>query len=122
MPTLLRTEDVSRAANFEVAHRQLETRAEVRRQVEAHYAEVWKQGTTEEDTHPSPAERLRLIARLDGPAGDGGPGAAYVEDLFAPAGEDSRATTQVEAFLAAQHEWLLANLDGFSPSPQQAGG
>lgn len=37
-------------------------------------------------------------------------GITYTEDLFAPAGEDSRATTQVEAFFAAQHEWLLANL------------
>ena len=37
-------------------------------------------------------------------------GISYTEDLFAPAGEDTRATTQVEAFLAAQHEWLQANL------------
>jgi ParB family chromosome partitioning protein len=37
-------------------------------------------------------------------------GITYSEDLFAPAGEDSRATTQAEAFFAAQHEWLLANL------------
>jgi ParB family chromosome partitioning protein len=37
-------------------------------------------------------------------------GISYSEDLFAPAGQDSRATTQVEAFFAAQHAWLLANL------------
>jgi len=34
----------------------------------------------------------------------------WQEDLFAPAGEDSRSTTQVDAFLAAQQAWLEANL------------
>ena len=33
-------------------------------------------------------------------------GIAWIEDLFAPANEDSRYTTDVEAFLAAQHEWM----------------
>lgn len=37
-------------------------------------------------------------------------GVEYVEDLFAPADEDSRATTNVEGFLAAQHAWVEANL------------
>lgn len=37
-------------------------------------------------------------------------GILYEEDLFAPAGEDSRSTTQVEAFFAAQRQWLEANL------------
>ncbi len=37
-------------------------------------------------------------------------GVEYVEDLFAPAGEDSRTTTNVEGFLAAQHAWVEANL------------
>ena len=32
------------------------------------------------------------------------------EDLFAPADEDSRSTTQVDAFIAAQTAWLEANL------------
>ena len=34
----------------------------------------------------------------------------WTEDLFAPAGEEARYTEQVEAFFAAQHEWLSANL------------
>ncbi len=37
-------------------------------------------------------------------------GIVWQEDLFAPAGEDSRSTTQVDAFLAAQQAWLEANL------------
>ena len=37
-------------------------------------------------------------------------GIRYEEDLFAPAGEDSRSTTQVEAFFAAQRQWLEASL------------
>lgn len=37
-------------------------------------------------------------------------GIAWVEDLFAPADEDSRYTTQVEAFLGAQQEWMTNNL------------
>lgn len=37
-------------------------------------------------------------------------GIAWVEDLFAPADQDSRYTTQVEAFLGAQQEWMTNNL------------
>lgn len=37
-------------------------------------------------------------------------GVEYVEDLFAPAGEDSRATTNVDGFLAAQAAWVEAHL------------
>ena len=37
-------------------------------------------------------------------------GIAWVEDLFAQADEDSRYTTQVEAFLGAQQEWMANNL------------
>jgi ParB family chromosome partitioning protein len=37
-------------------------------------------------------------------------GIEWVEDLFAPANEDSRYTTNVEAFLGAQHEWMTNNL------------
>ena len=37
-------------------------------------------------------------------------GVEYADDLFAPANEDSRTTTNVEGFLAAQHAWLEANL------------
>ena len=35
---------------------------------------------------------------------------AWVEDLFAPADQDSRYTTDVEAFLGAQQEWMTQNL------------
>ncbi|AOO85003.1 ParB/RepB/Spo0J family partition protein [Bosea vaviloviae] len=34
----------------------------------------------------------------------------WVEDLFAPADEDSRYTTHVEGFLGAQQEWMTSNL------------
>ena len=37
-------------------------------------------------------------------------GIEWVEDLFAPADEDSRYTTNVEAFLGAQHEWMTIHL------------
>ncbi|MGM4940312.1 ParB/RepB/Spo0J family partition protein, partial [Rhizobium sp. 768_B6_N1_8] len=37
-------------------------------------------------------------------------GITWVEDLFAPADEDGRYTTDVEAFLGAQQEWLSNNL------------
>ncbi|BCH19555.1 peptide transporter (plasmid) [Mesorhizobium sp. L-2-11] len=37
-------------------------------------------------------------------------GIAWVEDLFAPADQDSRYTTDVEAFLGAQQEWMANSL------------
>ncbi len=37
-------------------------------------------------------------------------GIAWVEDLFAPADQDSRYTTDVEAFLGAQQEWMTNHL------------
>jgi ParB family chromosome partitioning protein len=37
-------------------------------------------------------------------------GIEWVEDLFAPADQDSRYTTNIEAFLGAQHEWMTNNL------------
>lgn len=37
-------------------------------------------------------------------------GIEWVEDLFAPADQDSRYTTNVEAFLGAQQEWMTSNL------------
>ena len=37
-------------------------------------------------------------------------GILWQEDLFAPADEDSRYTTDVEAYLGAQHEWMANNL------------
>ncbi len=51
-------------------------------------------------------------------------GVEYSEDLFAPADEDSRATTNVEGFLAAQHAWVEANLpaNGVVLQAEQYGG
>lgn len=37
-------------------------------------------------------------------------GIEWVEDLFAPADQDSRYTTNVELFLGAQQEWMTSNL------------
>jgi ParB/RepB/Spo0J family partition protein len=37
-------------------------------------------------------------------------GIVWIEDLFAPADEDSRYTTDTEAFLGAQQEWMTRNL------------
>ncbi len=37
-------------------------------------------------------------------------GVTYEEDLFAPAGEDSRTTTNVDGFLAAQQAWIEDHL------------
>ncbi|MBZ9673097.1 ParB N-terminal domain-containing protein [Mesorhizobium sp. ESP7-2] len=37
-------------------------------------------------------------------------GIAWMEDLFAPADQDSRYTTDVDAFLGAQQEWMTQNL------------
>ena len=37
-------------------------------------------------------------------------GIAWVEDLFAPADQDGRYTTDVEAYLGAQQEWMTNNL------------
>lgn len=37
-------------------------------------------------------------------------GIEWIEDLFAPADQDSRYTTNVEAFLGAQQEWMTMNL------------
>ncbi len=37
-------------------------------------------------------------------------GVSYIEDLFAPADQDSRTTTNVDGFLSAQLAWIEANL------------
>ncbi|RWI62183.1 MAG: plasmid partitioning protein [Mesorhizobium sp.] len=56
--------------------------------------------------------RTRMYARDASFGGDLAQayGIAWVEDLFAPADEDSRYTTDVEAFLGAQQEWMANNL------------
>lgn len=56
--------------------------------------------------------KTRMYAR-DASFGDElaqGYGIAWVEDLFAPADQDSRYTVDVEAFLGAQQEWMSQNL------------
>lgn len=56
--------------------------------------------------------RTRMYAR-DASFGDDlaqAYGIAWVEDLFAPADQDSRYTVDVEAFLGAQQEWMSQNL------------
>ncbi len=37
-------------------------------------------------------------------------GVVWLEDLFAPAGEDSRYTTNADGFFGAQQAWMMANL------------
>jgi hypothetical protein len=37
-------------------------------------------------------------------------GIEWAEDLFGPADQDNRYTTDVEAFLGAQQEWMTSNL------------
>ena len=56
--------------------------------------------------------RRRLFARdaKFGPDEAAAFGIVWTEDLFAPADEDSRSTTQADAFLEAQQAWLEANL------------
>lgn len=63
------------------------SRAEMRRHVNQQIAEIWKAGTTEDDTHPSPVERIRLLSRLNAPEsprkGNGAdPPAEFLAGLF----------------------------------------
>jgi len=82
-------------------------------------AQVWKKhrpkkGQTEIAWH----EVARALAKRRMPAsaakfGDDlakAYGIVWEDDLFAPAGEDSRYTTNVEGFFGAQQEWLQNNL------------
>lgn len=55
---------------------------------------------------------LRATAAKFGPDEAAAFGIVWTEDLFAPADEDSRTTTQVDAFMEAQQAWLEANLPG----------
>ncbi len=81
-------------------------------------AEVWKQFKPKRG-HEAPwgqiahaLGKVRLSARNAkfGDAEAQAFGIVWDEDLFAPADEDSRSTTQVDAFLAAQTAWLEANM------------
>ena len=81
-------------------------------------AEVWKKhkpkkgDTTSWWSVAQALEKRRMFAR-DAKFGDDlarAYGIAWSEDLFSPAGEDGRYTTDVEAFLGAQHEWMSTHL------------
>lgn len=80
--------------------------------------EVWKAHKPKKgDTAPwwqiaNALTRKRMYAR-DASFGDDlaqAYGIEWVEDLFAPADQDGRYTTNVEGFLGAQHEWMTNNL------------
>jgi ParB family chromosome partitioning protein len=80
--------------------------------------EVWKAHKPKKgDTAPwwqiaNALTKKRMYAR-DASFGDNlaqAYGVEWVEDLFAPADQDGRYTTNVEGFLGAQHEWMTANL------------
>ena len=61
--------------------------------IAANVTEIWGAGTTEEDTHPSPVERVRLLGRLrtteaDGSGGDAsGSSEPSLADIFAEPGQ-----------------------------------
>jgi tetratricopeptide (TPR) repeat protein len=64
------------------------SRAETRRQVDQVIARIWNVGASEDDTHPSPFERIRLISRLKCPeapsdASRASTSEGFLEDLFA---------------------------------------
>jgi len=79
---------------------------------------VWKASkpkkgdTTQWWSIASALNKKRMYAR-DASFGDdlaASYGIEWSEDLFAPANEDNRYTTNVEGFLGAQHEWMTSNL------------
>ncbi|WP_105385192.1 ParB N-terminal domain-containing protein [Neorhizobium alkalisoli] len=81
-------------------------------------AEVWKKYKPKKQEHASWWEIARALTKTrmlakDASFGDDlaqAYGIVWQEDLFAPADEDSRYTTDIEAFLGAQQEWLSNNL------------
>ena len=81
-------------------------------------AAAWKQNKPKKNETVTWWQLARVLTRRSMRAADAvfdaefaaAYGVDYTEDLFAPADEDSRATTNVEGFLAAQHAWVEANL------------
>ena len=81
-------------------------------------AEVWKrfkpkrghEAPWSEISHALSKTRLMAKDAKFGEAETQAFGIVWEDDLFAPADEDGRSTTQVDAFLAAQTAWLEANL------------
>ncbi|QXC52477.1 ParB N-terminal domain-containing protein (plasmid) [Agrobacterium salinitolerans] len=80
--------------------------------------EVWKAHKPKKgDTAPwwqiaNALTKKRMYAR-DASFGDDlaqAYGIEWVEDLFTPADQDGRYTTNIEGFLGAQHEWMTGNL------------
>jgi ParB family chromosome partitioning protein len=85
---------------------------------QAEQKEVWKADKPKKgDTAPwwqiaNALTKKRMYAK-DASFGDDlaqAYGIEWVEDLFAPADQDGRYTTNVEGFLGAQHEWMTSNL------------
>ena len=81
-------------------------------------AEVWKQFKPKRGHETSWHQVAHALGKVrlsatDAKFGDAEAqafGIVWDEDLFAPADEDSRTTTQVDSFIAAQTAWLEANL------------
>jgi ParB family transcriptional regulator, chromosome partitioning protein len=81
-------------------------------------AQVWKkykpkrgnEASWGEITHALSKVRLRARDAKFGDAEAQAFGIVWQDDLFGPADEDNRSTTQVDAFLGAQTAWLEANL------------
>jgi tetratricopeptide (TPR) repeat protein len=98
------------------------SRAESRRQVDQKLAAIWTAAATQDDTHPSPVERVRLLSRLKMPEsprdGNGASPAGdredeFLEDLFADPqaihAERSKQVVMMVATYVAQNR--LANLE-----------
>jgi tetratricopeptide (TPR) repeat protein len=90
----------SRAATMTGLYR----RAEVRRMIAADVQKIWEAGSTEEDTHPSPVERARLLGRLRTEMGqdsfgadEASPSAHWLADLFGEPGQWRATREEAEA-------------------------
>ncbi len=103
-------------------------RADVRRQIEVQVDAIWSAPTTEDDTHPSPVERVGLLDRLRSgpespgdPARSGGRAGLTMADLFADPGrlQAEQAEQQTEAMRMqeeaqrADHRDLLKQFDAY---------
>lgn len=81
-------------------------------------AAIWKKKKPKKGQAASWHEIVSALAKrtLPATAAKFGPdlaeayGIQWTDDLFAPAGEDTRTTAQVQEFLGAQSEWLANNL------------
>ena len=102
--------------------------ASTRRQVLAELARRWQTNTTEDDTHPSPSERVRLLDRLDTPPGEAPDG--WLVDVFADpdallAEHRARLDAQVGEYVTGfldYHAGLAAQLDAYIAEHPTLGG